>query len=118
MINPIADILKIPHTRIYANNVIFDANGVYGGFDPSEPTSRDGGKPEVIKKLKNDHGYDPIVMIGDGATDMQARPPADCFIGFGGVTERKVVKEGADWYIYNFQELLDIMVSNDTTKQS
>ena len=31
--------------------------------------------------LKKAHGYDPIFMIGDGATDMEARPPADAFIG-------------------------------------
>jgi phosphoserine phosphatase len=42
-------------------------------------------------------------MIGDGATDMQAKPPADAFIGFGGVVEREKVKLNADWYIYDFE---------------
>ena len=64
---------------------------------------RDGGKPAVISKLKNDYGYNPIIMIGDGATDMQAKPPADAFIGFGGVVEREKVKLNADWYIYDFK---------------
>jgi phosphoserine phosphatase len=104
--------LNIPLSRVYANNLLFDASGSFVGFDAAEPTSRDGGKPAVLTKLKNDHGYSPIIMIGDGVTDMQARPPADCFIGFGGIVERKAVKDGADWYIYDFQELLDIIRRN------
>lgn len=94
-------------TRIFANNILFAKDGSYLGFDSTELTSRDGGKPSVIKKLKNDHGYSPVIMIGDGATDMQAKPPADGFIGFGGVAEREAVKKNADWYIYDMQELLD-----------
>ena len=39
------------------------------------------------------------MMIGDGATDMQARPPADLFVGYGGVVQRQVVKEGADLFV-------------------
>ena len=48
-------------------------------------------------------------MVGDGATDMQARPPADAFIGFGGIVTRDVVKEGADWFVTDFEELLEII---------
>ena len=42
-------------------------------------------------------------MIGDGVTDMQARPPADLFIGFGGVVVRESVKQGADWFVTDFK---------------
>jgi hypothetical protein len=38
-------------------------------------------------------------MIGDGATDMQVKPPADAFFGFGGIVEREKVRDGADWSI-------------------
>lgn len=38
-------------------------------------------------------------MIGDGATDMEACPPADVFIGFGGNVIRQQVKDNAKWYI-------------------
>ena len=37
---------------------------------PSLPTG-DGGKPAVIKSLKERFGYVDVVMVGDGATDMQ-----------------------------------------------
>ena len=47
--------------------------------------------------------YGPIVMVGDGVTDMQARPPADLFIGFGGIAQRPPVREGADWFITDFK---------------
>ena len=61
----------VPKERIFANTILWDANGEYSGFDATEPTSRDGGKPAVIAKLKAD-GAATVVMVGDGATD--ARP--------------------------------------------
>lgn len=51
------------------------------GFDEKEPTSRAGGKAKVVGMLKEKNSYNPIFVIGDGATDMEARPPADAFIG-------------------------------------
>lgn len=112
MIEPVASRLKIPHHRIYANNLLFDpSNGAFTGFDINEPTSRDGGKPAVIKMLQNAHGYQDVVMVGDGVTDMQAKPPASLFIGYGGIVVREKVKAGADWYIYNFQDLIRILKS-------
>ena len=98
MIEPVADSLNIPLHRIYANNLLFNEDGSFSGFDANEPTSRDGGKAAVVKLLKEAHGYTDIVMVGDGVTDMQARPPADLFIGFGGVVVREKVLEGADWF--------------------
>ena len=41
-------------------------------------------------------------MIGDGVTDMQAKPPAALFIGFGGIAIREKVRDGADWFITDF----------------
>lgn len=105
MINPIALELKVPTHRIFANSLLFHADGSFAGFDDKEPTCRDGGKPAVIKALQEAHGYSPIIMIGDGATDMQARPPADAFVGFGGVVVRDAVKNGADWFVSDFDEL-------------
>ena len=31
----------------------------------------------------------------------------EAFIGFGGNQVRKTVKEGAKWFVYSFQELID-----------
>lgn len=41
---------------------------------PPPPTSAcvgDGGKAAVVKSLKEKHGYQDVLMVGDGATDMQ-----------------------------------------------
>lgn len=103
MIEPVALKLGIPSHRIFANTLEFNADESYKSFDATEPTSRDGGKAAVVQRLKDFHGYDPIIMIGDGATDMQARPPANVFIGYGGVVEREAVKNGADWYVKDFK---------------
>lgn len=50
--------------------------GEYAGFDEEQPTSMSGGKKTVAEKLKNHYGYKTLVAIGDGATDMEAFPPA------------------------------------------
>ena len=54
-----------------------------------------------------------LVMIGDGATDMETCPPADGFIGFGGNVIREKVRDHSPWFVTSFQELLDeLKVSN------
>eukprot|EP01031_Cornospumella_fuschlensis_P024653 gene24653-29787_t len=109
MIEPVADKLLIPSHRIYANNLLFDTTGAFKGFDEKEFTSRDGGKRRAVEHLASAHGYTNIVMVGDGVTDMQAKPPAKAFVGFGGVVVREKVEQGADWFIRDFQELLDVL---------
>ena len=59
--------------------------------------------------LQEQFGFKLLVMVGDGATDLEARQPggADMFIGYGGVVERPSIASKADWYIYNIRDLLD-----------
>ncbi len=109
MILPLARRLGIPDDRVHANSINFAANGSYAGFDANRPTARSGGKGLVIASLKRKLAYDPVVMIGDGATDLAARPPADAFIGYGGVVTRDAVRAGADWFVTDFQELIDAL---------
>jgi phosphoserine phosphatase len=45
----------------------------------------------VCGRLKAEHNYTNMVIIGDGSTDMEACPPADAFIGFGGNVVRDAV---------------------------
>ena len=110
MINPIALQLGIPNSNIYANNLFFNEYGEYNGFDINELTSKDGGKAQVIQELIEKYDYKCVVMIGDGVTDMQASPPAKAFIGYGGIIEREKVKDGADWFITDFNEILSIFI--------
>jgi len=112
MIQPVADIIGVSSSRIFANNLMFHADGSFKDFDRNEPTSKSGGKAEVMKRLKERNGYRTIVMVGDGVTDMEARPPASVFVGFGGVIKRKAVVEGADWFISNFDEFLQLFTTD------
>ncbi|EDO27358.1 predicted protein, partial [Nematostella vectensis] len=50
-----------------------------------------------------------LVVIGDGVTDMEACPPADAFIGFGGNVVREQVKANAPWFVTDFKVLLDAL---------
>ncbi|XP_046391327.1 phosphoserine phosphatase [Ischnura elegans] len=107
LILPAAKKLNIPLENIYANRLKFYFNGEYAGFDEEQPTSRSGGKGVVIQQLKKSFGYQKLVLIGDGATDMEACPPADAFIGFGGNVVRAEVKKGALWFVTDFNELIE-----------
>jgi phosphoserine phosphatase len=106
MILPLAKHLALPQERVIANVLRFAADGSYAGFDDTAFTSRSGGKGTAIRDLKNRFGYAPLIMVGDGATDLEARPPADGFIGYGGIVVREKVKAGADWFVTDFAELI------------
>ena len=109
MIEPIAAQLDVPIENIHANVILFNEDGTYAGFDKEAMTSRTGGKARVVAKLKEEFKYEKLVMVGDGATDMEARPPADAFIGYGGVVVRDVVKEGADWFVTDIHEMIEAL---------
>jgi len=109
MIEPVAEILGVSKDRIYANTILFSESGEYVGFDANEPTSADRGKPKALEMIKAKFGYKTMIMVGDGATDAQAKPPADAFIGFGGVITRQAVKEKACWFVKDFNAMIDIV---------
>ncbi|KAL4647613.1 phosphoserine phosphatase [Arapaima gigas] len=106
IVEHVATQLNIPLGHVYANRLKFYFNGEYAGFDEMQPTAESGGKGRVISMLKEKYGFEKVVMIGDGATDMEACPPANAFIGFGGNVIRPQVKEKSLWYVTNFGELL------------
>uniref|UniRef100_A0AAZ1X5B9 Phosphoserine phosphatase n=1 Tax=Oreochromis aureus TaxID=47969 RepID=A0AAZ1X5B9_OREAU len=106
IVEHVATQLNIPLNHVYANRLKFYFNGEYAGFDESQPTAESGGKGKVISMLKEQYGYETVVMIGDGATDLEACPPASAFIGFGGNVIRPQVKERCSWYVTSFGELL------------
>jgi len=109
LIDPVAKMLNIPVSNVYANRLLYFYDGRYAGFDHSCPTSEAGGKPRVLLHLKERFGFENIVMVGDGMTDMECQPPngpADAFIGFGGNVSRPKVEQNSDWFVRDFQELL------------
>ncbi|KAJ3657423.1 hypothetical protein Zmor_009226 [Zophobas morio] len=109
IIAPIAAQLNIPVDHIFANRLKFYYTGEYAGFDENEPTSRTGGKAVVIEFLKTQYNYQKVVLIGDGATDLEAAPPADAFIGYGGNVIRPIVQAKAKWFVTDFNEIIDVL---------
>ncbi|KAK0160471.1 hypothetical protein PV328_007879 [Microctonus aethiopoides] len=109
LISPVAAQLNIPQDNICANRLKFYFNGDFAGFDENEPTSMSGGKAEVIRRLKKRYNLQTIVHVGDGATDLEACPPADAFIGFGGNVVRESVKLGSLWFVEDLMKLTDAL---------
>lgn len=111
MINPVASILEIPPENIFANQLLFGSSGEFLGFDANEPTSRSGGKATAVQQIRKVHGYKRLVMIGDGATDLEARKPggADLFICYAGVQLREAVASKSDWLVFNFKDLINTL---------
>lgn len=105
IVDPIAEELAIPLENVFANRLIFNSDGSYSSFDEDEMTSDSGGKGRVIEYLKKKHHYQRLIMIGDGATDMEAN--ADGFIGFGGNIIRETVQKNAPWFVTSFYQLID-----------
>ena len=109
IIHPLAESLDIPISHVFANNLLFDDSGKYAGFDPEEFTSRSGGKKEAVVHIKKNWGLSTVVMVGDGATDAEAKDPAgaDLFIGYGGTVFREGVAKRSDWYVMEIKEITE-----------
>ena len=92
---PLAKILNVPVENIHAVDIYFSENGDYLGYETESPLAKNGGKAAIIKSLNSTN----IVMIGDGKTDLEAQQAGAKVIGFGGVVNRKLVCEQADFFV-------------------
>jgi phosphoserine phosphatase len=87
--------LGIPEQRVVAVEVHFTAEGRYAGFDDSSPLARSGGK-RLWVEAQGARLPRPLMFVGDGATDLEARPVVDRFVAFTGVVRRELVVAAAD----------------------
>ena len=92
---PLADYLGLPESHVHAVNIYFNEDGSYRDYDLDSPLARTGGKAVVVGSLK---GQGALVMIGDGKTDLEAKQAGAFVLGFGGVVDRPIVRELADFY--------------------
>lgn len=102
LIEPLAKTLGIEHVE--AVPLHFDDNGDYAGYDAAYPTTRNGGKPDIIRDWQRSTMAAHTVMVGDGISDLESKPVCDLFIGYGGVVGREKVREGADCWITNMND--------------
>ena len=94
-VNGVAAALGIAERNVASVDVHFDHAGEYAGYDTDSPLARSGGKAEVLARWRA-HAALPILLVGDGMTDAEARPAADLFIAFAGIVERPTVTAAAD----------------------
>ena len=92
---PLADHLGLPESHVHAVDIYFNEDGSYLNYDLNSPLARTGGKAVVVATLK---GQGSLVMVGDGKTDMEAKEAGAYVLGFGGVVDRAIVRELADFY--------------------
>lgn len=112
MIHPIAEYLDIPvPTNVWANNLLYNEDGSMNEQKPfddeNEFTWRAGGKALAVAHVKKTGNFKTVVMVGDGATDVEARAEggADIVIGYGGTVRRASVEKSADLFVMDFETL-------------
>ena len=93
---------------LHAVDIRFDAGGAYAGFDTKSPLTTANGKRDVIADLRLDR---PILMAGDGATDVAARDVVDCFVAYTGFVTRQTVVEQANARVSSFDELAALVLA-------
>ena len=95
---PLAQHLAIDPRHVHAVRLRFDAAGQYEDFDLRSPLTRQSGKELIVRDVRaRAHGG--AAFVGDGASDLEAKPAVDLFIGFGGVHTRPRVKDNADVFV-------------------
>ncbi len=94
----LAGALGIEPRRVHSVRLRFSASGNYEDFDRRSPLTRPGGKEVVVRDIRaRAHGK--AAFVGDGVSDLEAKPAVDLFIGFGGVHTRRRVRENADVFV-------------------
>jgi phosphoserine phosphatase len=102
---PLAEALHVSARNVHAVKLMFDDDGNYKDFDRRSFLARPGGKELVVRDIRaRSHGK--AAFIGDGISDLEAKPAVDLFIGFGGVVVRPRVKENADVYVKDLPDVL------------
>jgi D-3-phosphoglycerate dehydrogenase len=104
IIQPVADILKIPFEKVFANNLIFDQQFEHFILDNENPLAHNKGKSHVINQLDFKENQ---IMIGDGYTDLEVKleNPKIKFYAYTEVVYRNEIVIQADKVISNLNEL-------------
>ncbi len=92
---PFARRLGLAAGAVAAVDLRFSSDGAYAGFDTASPLARTGGKRRIIEQWRELLPA-PVMLVGDGATDLEARPAVDLFVAFAGVLQNPAVLARAD----------------------
>lgn len=106
---PLAAKLNVPSRAVHAVRLRFDANGNYEDFDRRSFLAKSGGKELVVRDIRA-RSKGKAALVGDGVSDLEAKPAVDLFIGFGGVAVREKVKQNAEIFAMTFDEVLSALL--------
>ena len=87
--------LGLSDDRVSAVDIRFSDDGAYAGFDAEAPCAHADGKREVIDRWRAAGMEGPVMFVGDGATDLEARDAVDLFVAYAGVMARPAVVAAA-----------------------
>jgi len=87
--------LGIADEKVAAVDLRFDAAGGYQGYDRTSPLAASRGKVRIIEQWAATMAR-PVMLVGDGATDLEAKGVVDMFVVYAGVAARPKVMAGAD----------------------
>jgi phosphoserine phosphatase len=76
----------------------FKPSGEYEDFDRRSLLARPRGKEVVVRDIRA-RTKGKAAFIGDGVSDLEAKPAVDLFVGFGGVHTRARVRDNADVFV-------------------
>jgi phosphoserine phosphatase len=95
-VEEVARALGLSADDVAAVGIDFAADGSYLAYDRASPVARSGGKAEVIRAWSLAR---PSLLVGDGATDLEAKPSVDAFAAYMGVAWRPGVAAEADFVL-------------------
>ncbi len=110
----LALLLGVDSADLHAVDISFDMIGAYAGFDSASPLTTSGGKRTLIASLELDR---PVLMVGDGITDLAARPAVDTFAAFTGFVTRDAIVRAADIVVESFAQLVDDVIDAPLLRQ-
>jgi phosphoserine phosphatase len=93
--------------EVFAVRLSFAEDGAFVGFDEQSPLTTTSGKATVIQRLYLPR---PLLVVGDGITDLAARPSADAFAAYTGFAYRQAVVRAADHELSSFDQLLRLVL--------
>ena len=83
---------------LHAVPLRFTASGDYEDFDRRSLLARPRGKEIVVRDIRA-RTKGKAAFVGDGVSDLEAKPAVDLFVGFGGVHTRTRVRDNADVFV-------------------
>lgn len=114
---PVVREFDIAPDHVYANRFAYDDNGNIAGCDTKLPLARDRGKVIQLDELRLPR---PIVMVGDGASDLEVRNAgvADLFVAFTENVDRPGVTLRADHIANSFDTVVSIFEKTTAGRQA